>query len=160
MEMEDLVPEKKAKRRRQGARYQQHARPLFVPHRDKPYVAARPFRWKGVQLKCGDELPDEWPIFHLRHLHTQSLIGPKGHPWVEQRIASWALRLKRGEERTKAKAARKQELLDRRIVKADLAVEEAVEIAEEARTVRDRIAGFFGGGESDDAGSTSPDDPA
>lgn len=125
------------------------ARPLFLPHRQPSYVAVRPFKWKGRQMGPGDDVPKDWPVWHLRHLHAQSLIGPKGHKWSERRMESWAKRIADGLERRKKRAEQQVAELEARAENADLEAEEAMEVAEEARTLKDRIAGLFGGGESD-----------
>ena len=133
------------------------ARPLYLPHRQSAYVAARPFHWKGETLQPGDELP-KWPVHHMRHLHAQSLIGPQGHPWTEQRIAMWEKRMADGAKRTDARRELVLVGLKAAAEAADQDAEEATAAATEAHSLKDRIAGFFGGGDSDAARAASPND--
>ncbi len=139
-----------------------HARPLFLPHR-QTFVAARPFCWKGEQLEAGDAVPKEWPLYHLRHLHAQSLIGPKGHPWTKGRQASWAKKIADGKERRdarrQARFGRQVDEVEADVLEAELTEVEAVAAADEARTLRDRLAALFAWDGSSSAGSSS-DDPA
>lgn len=132
------------------------ARPLFLPHRQPVYVAVRPFTWKGELLQPGDEVP-QWPKHHLRHLHTQSMIGPLGHNWTEQRIACWDKRIAKGAARTDARRERVLAGLKAAAEAADEDAEEATAAATEAHSLKDRIAGFFGGGDSDGR-SAGPND--
>lgn len=134
------------------------SRPLYLPHRQPTYVAVRPFKWKGVTLGPGDELPS-WPTHHMRHLHAQGMIGPKGYEWTEQRIANWARRIAKGIERSGTIRERAIARLEGEAEEADLVATEAMETAEEARSLRDRVNSLFGGGESD-ARSAGAGDPS
>ena len=133
-------------------------RPLFTPHRQASYVATRPFSWKGVTLEAGEDIPT-WPVYHLRHLHNQGMIGPEGHPWTGQRIASWAKRIADGQAKAKAKAQHRVVKLEEVAEQADKDALEAMETAEESRSLMERLTGFLGGGEPD-GGPTGASDPA
>lgn len=57
-------------------------RPLF--RRDHTYIALKPFSNGDVDFKVGDVV--ERPAFMTRFLLRRNKVGPKGHPWSEQRL--------------------------------------------------------------------------
>lgn len=63
-------------------------RPLFRRHLE--YVAVRPISVMGRLIQPGEPVGrDQGVRLHvMRSLHQRRRIGPKGHPWTEQAIAS------------------------------------------------------------------------
>lgn len=60
-------------------------RPIFK--RGVDYVAVRPLSLGvGHQLNPGDKV--DLPVHRLRALYTRRRIGPAGHPWTDQAIAT------------------------------------------------------------------------